>query len=61
MVHNIISDRVRLGIALIRTGHTLTSAAVRAAVPEAELDYWHEADRRGKMPREIDALRRRMN
>lgn len=38
---SIISDRVRLGIALVRSGHTVSSAAVKASLPEAELGYWH--------------------
>lgn len=58
---SIVSDRVRLGIALVRSGHTVSSAAVKASLPEAELGYWHEIDRRGIMPRESDASRRKMN
>lgn len=62
MIHSsIISDRVRLGIALVRSGHTVSSAAVKASLPEAELDYWHEIDLRGIMPRESDLSKRRMN
>ena len=57
----IISDRVRLGVALMRTGHTLSSAAIKAAISEAELDFWREVDRRGTMPREIDTIRMKMN
>lgn len=58
---SIISDRVRLGIALLRTGHSVSAAAVKAAVTEAELDYWQRADERGHMPREMDAVKARMN
>lgn len=58
---SIISDRVRLGIALLRNGHTVSSAAVKASVPEAELDYWQQADIRGNMPREMDIRKSRMN
>lgn len=58
---SIISDRVRLGIALVRSGHTVSSAAVKASLPEAELGYWHDIDQRGSMPREIDTSKRRMN
>jgi hypothetical protein len=58
---SIVSDRVRLGIALVRSGHTVSSAAVKASLPEAELGFWHEIDQRGIMPRESDATRRRMN
>lgn len=58
---SIISDRVRLGIALVRSGHTVSSAAVKASLPEAELGFWHEIDLRGTMPRESETWKRRMN
>ncbi|PZR95177.1 MAG: hypothetical protein DI537_05175 [Stutzerimonas stutzeri] len=57
----IISDRVRLGLALVRVGHTLSIAALKASLPEAELGFWCEIDRQGSMPRETDHSRRKMN
>ncbi|GHE73140.1 hypothetical protein GCM10019059_35870 [Camelimonas fluminis] len=48
----LISDRIRLALSLLRCGYTPTSAAIRASVTEAELTYWQEHDDNGLLPRE---------
>lgn len=48
----LVSDRMRLALALVRCGYTPSAAATKAAVSEAELNFFQDVDNNGFLPRD---------
>lgn len=54
----LISDRIRLALALLRCGYTASAAATKASVSEAELGFFRLIDENGDLPNEPPAPKR---